>query len=252
MRKLRRIIEIDDEKCNGCGQCILACAEGALALVDGKARLVGEIYCDGLGACIGECPEGALTVIERVADDFDEQAVEVLMAGKKEDKHAAREEEPMACGCPSTQSMTLERPAKAGAGLSKIASELTHWPVKLKLLNPRAPFLQNADLLLLADCAGVSIPNLHQTQLRGRAVAIACPKFDDLDEHIDKLTEIILTAAPRSISVAFMEVPCCRGLVHALEKAVQESGARVPIKSVKISRTGEILEETELVSRKSA
>jgi len=256
MRKLRKIILIDEDKCSGCGQCILACAEGALQLVNGKAKLVSEVYCDGLGVCLGECPEGALTVIEREAEDFDEKAVEKHL--DKDQPEAAKTHAPAAkaapasdtlpCGCPSNQTMVLTR-KKSAAGqepAGEIASELSHWPIKLKLLRPEAPFLKGADLLLLADCAGVSYPDLHRKLLSGKAVALACPKFDDLDEHIAKLADIIRVAKPRRVTVVHMEVPCCRGLVHAAEKAVALSQTRTPLTRLMIGRAGDILETEEM------
>jgi Pyruvate/2-oxoacid:ferredoxin oxidoreductase delta subunit len=241
---MRQIIEIDEEKCNGCGQCILSCAEGALALVDGKARLVGEVYCDGLGACIGECPEGALKIIEREAEDFDEKAVEDLLAKQKQ---SAPQEATLACGCPGSMAMSLEKSPSTGPGSGpEIASTLSHWPIKLQLLGPGAPFLQGADLLLLADCTAAAFPNLHQKLLPGRVVALGCPKLDDLEAHITRLAEILKVAHPRSLTVVHMEVPCCRGFVFAAEEALKRSGVSLPLSRIMISRNGDILEEVAL------
>lgn len=242
MKKKRNIIEIDEEKCTGCGQCILACAEGALKLVDGKAKLVGEVYCDGLGACIGECPEGALTITQREADDFDEKAVEELLHGEK----APENKEPaLACGCPSAAAMTFERPACEcdGASAGAAASQLSHFPIKLQLLNPAAPFLKGAELLLLADCAAAAYPDLHSRLLRGRAVAMGCPKLDDADAHIQRLADILKHSGLAAITIVQMEVPCCGGLVHITEKALEASGVRLPVKRIIISRDGKLLSE---------
>jgi len=250
----RNIIEIDDEKCTGCGQCIIACAEGALALVDGKARLIGDVYCDGLGACIGDCPEGALRIIERQSEEFDEAAVEELLRSRA---RASRGHGPagprsgevsLPCGCPSSQAMALERskPGVKHNNGGEISSELGHWPIKLQLLGPMAPFLKDSDLLLLADCAAAAFPDLHHGLLRGRAVAMGCPKLDDLDAHINRLAEILRSAAPRSLTVVHMEVPCCRGFVFAAEKAIKRTEAVLPMNRIMIGLTGEILKHEDI------
>lgn len=240
----RKIIEIDEQKCTGCGQCIIACAEGALALVDGKARLVGDVYCDGLGACLGECPEGALRIIEREADEFDEEAVEQMLKHKSEPKH----EPAMPCGCPGSHTRVIERPQACddGEDAVEIRSQLGQWPIKLQLLGPGAPFLKGADLLLMADCTAVAFPDLHRKILKGNAVAIGCPKLDNLEAHIQRLAEILKGAKPRSLTVVHMEVPCCRGFVYAAEKAVELSGADLPLATIEIGVNGEILERADL------
>lgn len=248
MKKSRNIIEIDESKCNGCGQCITACAEGALALVDGKAKLVGEVYCDGLGACMGECPEGALKVTQREAEDFSEAEVHKLLEGRKQAEAAPAapiqihaKEEKLACGCPSSAAMQLKPVAAVETG-GDVSSQLTHWPIKLQLLNPEAPYLKGSDMLLLADCTAVSYPNLHKKILKGHTVAMGCPKLDDLDAHIEKLTNVLAVAKPKTLSVVYMEVPCCRGFVLAAEKALEKSGVDTELHTIKISRTGEIIE----------
>jgi len=243
MKRVRKIIEIDEEKCTGCGQCIIACAEGALELVNGKARMVGEVYCDGLGACLGECPEGALTIVERPAQDFDQAAVEERLESLKAPAGTA-EPFPLACGCPSSMTMSLQ-PA-ASPGQAEAESSLGHWPIKLQLLGPAAPFLQDADLLLLADCAAAAFPNLHQRLLPGRVVALGCPKLDDLEAHIQRLAEIIGQAELRSLTVVHMEVPCCRGFVFAAEQALKRAGKDLPLGRIMISRTGQIMEQENL------
>ena len=251
MGKTRKIIEIDEEKCNGCGQCILSCAEGALELVDGKAKLVGEIYCDGLGACIGDCPEDALTIIEREADDFDEEAVDALLKTQKQSPAAAeapQKEAPMACGCPATQTMTLKKTEGAAGDepAGPLHSQLGHWPIKLQLLGPNAPFLKGADLLLMADCTAVAFPDLHRKLLSGRAVALGCPKLDDLDAHVQRLSEILAGAGPRSLTVVYMEVPCCHGFMFGAQKAIEMSGVDLPLHQMMIGRSGEILRHEEI------
>ncbi|MFH1538456.1 MAG: 4Fe-4S dicluster domain-containing protein [bacterium] len=259
MKKKRQIIEIDEEKCTGCGQCILSCAEGALELVDGKAKLVGEVYCDGLGACIGECPEGALKIIERESEDFDEEAVEELLE-KKIEKGVAKETDPVgpaplaggcAGGCPGSAAISLkDAPTDTGSGGDGNAtSELGHWPIKLQLLGPQAtlapqaPFLKGSDLVLLADCVAAAFPDLHKKILRGHTVAMGCPKLDDLEAHIERLADIIEGAELRSLTVAHMEVPCCHGFMHAAEQAIERAGVNIPLRRIVIGRRGEILKE---------
>ena len=237
---LRKIIEIDEEKCDGCGQCIIACAEGALEIIDGKAKLVGDILCDGLGACLGECPQGALNLIERDAPEFDEEAVEERLSTMKDGKPQA----PMGFGCPSSSAMIITMPKDAPGEAG--ASTLGHWPIKLQLLGPKAPFLRDADLILLADCAAASNPALHQKVLPNKAIAMGCPKLDDLEAHINRLAEILNGAKPRSLTVMFMDVPCCKGFVYAAQKAVEKAGADMPIQLIQIGRNGEVLMEGTL------
>lgn len=239
MRKVRNIIHIDEEKCDGCGQCVLDCAEGALKVIDGKARLVGEIYCDGLGACLGGCPTGALTIEQREAEDFDEQAVHELL-------HAAQPAEPepvpQACGCSGSAAMTMA-PATVAPAAGPAPSQLGHWPIKLGLLGPQAPFLQGADLLLLADCAAASLPDLHPRLLPGKAIALACPKLDDASAHVNRLAQILAGAKPRSLTVVHMEVPCCKGLEFIAQQASQLAGLDIPRGSIVVSRDGRILQQ---------
>lgn len=239
MQKIRKIIEIDEHKCTGCGLCITACAEGALQLVNGKAKLVSDVYCDGLGACLGECPEGALKIIERAAEDFSEVAVKELEAKNSASLNT------LPCGCPSSAAMALKPKDAACPGGPAVdqASELTHWPIKLQLLNPAAPFLKDTDLVLLADCCAASMPDLHRKILKGHAVAMGCPKLDDIEAHIVRLAEILKTARPQSLTVVHMEVPCCFGFVHAAQTAAQRAGVSIPMRRLKIARTGEIIEE---------
>lgn len=243
MKTRRPIIHIDEEKCTGCGQCILACAEGALKLIDGKARLVGEIYCDGIGACLGTCPEGALTITEREAEEFDEQAA-MDHLHKPDASAPAGNLETLPCGCPSSAMMSLKPACKPGPktdGHREVASSLGHWPVKLQLLSPNAPFLKGSDLLLLADCAAAAYPALHQDLLSGRTVAMGCPKLDNLEAHIERLAEILKGARPRSLTVVHMEVPCCSAWGSAARKAIVRAGVDIPLEIIIIGRTGEML-----------
>ena len=232
----RKIIRIDEEKCNGCGLCIVSCAEGALQIIDGKAKLASENYCDGLGACIGECPQGALTIEERVAPEFDEEAVERYLKEKK------KAEAEIPCACPSVTVAQFEKP-RVEVPVAKAAahgeSMLKHWPVQLRLVPPTAPFLKKADLILVADCVPFAYANFHDTFLKDHAVLVACPKLDDFDAHLAKLSEILRQSQLNSLTVAHMEVPCCSGLVHMAKQAIAASGQEVPFKEVTIGVRGE-------------
>lgn len=248
MKVIRKIIHIDEELCDGCGQCVPSCAEGTLEIVNGKATVVSDNLCDGLGACLGECPTGALSVEEREAEEFDEEAVERRLADL-EDRKQASKQDTMACGCPSSQIMSFG--AASGlpgteSGRSPLKSELTHWPVKIRLVPPHAPFLKNADLLVLADCVAAAHPNLHRDLLKNRVVMMGCPKFDDTRLYEDKLTEICNRSGIRSLSVAIMEVPCCSCLHGIVRKAYEASGANIPLVEIVIGRRGNIIEETAI------
>jgi Pyruvate/2-oxoacid:ferredoxin oxidoreductase delta subunit len=216
----REIVRIDEEKCNGCGLCIPNCAEGALQIVDGKAKLMSEKFCDGLGACLGNCPEDAITVIEREAEYFDEKAVEVYLHKKQEAK---------------TES----------ASVTPAVSQLTQWPVQLKLVPINAPYFQDADLLIAADCVPFAYPDFHRDFLKGKAVVVGCPKLDDIQYYKEKLTEIFKTNSIKSITLPHMEVPCCFGLVKATEDAIAASGKNIPLKKVKIGIRGDIKPEEQ-------
>jgi ferredoxin len=231
---LRKVVRIDEEKCTGCGICVPACAEGALRIVDGKARLVSDKYCDGLGACLGGCPEGAITIEEREAEDFDEIAVKHHLG---EHGHA---EETLPCGCPSASVTRLERRAmqKGCPGSTPQESMLGNWPVQLTLVPPGAPFLQGADVVLAADCVPFAYPDFHRDFLRDHALMVACPKLDDFQAHLAKLTEVLRRSTVKSITVVRMEVPCCSGLTHMAEEAVRGSGKKVPLGEVTIGIRG--------------
>jgi Fe-S-cluster-containing hydrogenase component 2 len=239
MKVMRKIIEIDEEKCDGCGLCVPACAEGSLQVIDGKARVVAENLCDGLGACLGECPRGALRIVEREAAEFDEAAVEAHLAGLEEKPAAAlgtcpsagiRLFAPAAACDRANTPQAFEHPAEAGA--------LGHWPIQIRLVPPHAPFLKNAELLVLADCAAVAVANLHQDFRPGRAVLMGCPKFDDVADSIARLTAIFRGAGIRRITILRMEVPCCGGLPHIVKKALEASGADIPIEEIVVGCRG--------------
>ncbi len=240
---IRKIVQIDEEKCNGCGECATACAEGAIAIIDGKARLVSEIYCDGLGACLGECPQDAITIGEREAAAFDAEAVEEHLAHP----HAlAAGPEPVPCGCPGTATRAFERTAGRDAGLSEaIPSQLGNWPVQLRLVPPTAPYLRGAKLLIAADCAPFAFADFHRTFLADRVLLIGCPKLDDAAFYRQKLAQIFRDSDIQSADVVHMEVPCCFGLVQLVAQAVAESGKAVPVGVTKIGIRGEILETHE-------
>ena len=239
MNVKRKIIEIDEEKCDGCGLCVPSCAEGSLQIVDGKARVVAENLCDGLGACLGECPNGALRIVEREAMEFDEAAVEVHLAVRD-----AAPPNPSG-GCPSDgirlfvpyeACQQANAPAAFDGGAK--AGALSHWPIQIRLVPPQAPFLKGADLLVLADCAAVAVANLHQDFLPGRAVLMGCPKFDDAADYIQRFTAIFRTAGIRRVTIVRMEVPCCGGLPHIVQQALAASGRDIPVEDVVVSCRG--------------
>ncbi len=238
-KAIRKIVRIDEEKCNGCGLCVPACAEGALQIVDGKAKLISEKYCDGLGACLGECPQGAITVEETTAEDFDEEAVKLHL----EEKEAHTTEE-LPCGCPSATVTQFERQETTGVaprGATNQQSMLGHWPVQLTLVPPTAPFLQGTDLVLAADCVPFAYAGFHQDFLRNHSLLVACPKLDDFQAHLKKLTDILHNSQVKSLTVVHMEVPCCSGLVHMAKQALQLSGKDIPFKEVTVSIKGDLM-----------
>lgn len=251
---LRKIVQIDESKCNGCGLCIPNCAEGALEVIDGKAKLVKDIYCDGLGACLGHCPMDAITIIERDADEFDEEAVEVRMKNteqKEEDKcinnpsgnskSAFAQMHAAGGGCPGSRMRVINKKENKDGSKIKLESKLSQWPVQLKLVSASAPYFYNADLLITADCVPFAYANYHNDFLKDRAVVVGCPKLDDIEYYTKKLEEIIRVNDLESITVLRMEVPCCGGMSMAAKRARDNSGINIPIKVVTISVEGEIL-----------
>lgn len=262
----RKIVHIDEERCNGCRQCVSACAEGAIELEGGKARLVAEKYCDGLAACLGECPVGAISMIEREADPFDEEAVERYLAGKKgAGEHAVETYDDsvnppppdpagpasLPCGCPSAQVQMFASVNTAatddGADIRQ-ATRLTHWPVQLRLVPPTAPYLRNADILVASDCTPVAYPDFHKDLLDGKVVLMGCPKFDDTAEYIDRFTAIFSAAGIRTITIAIMEVPCCSKMPLIVDKALKRSGRKIPVETIVISPRGKIVRRTKLAA----
>ena len=233
---VRKIINIDEEKCNGCGQCVVDCAEAAIQIVNGKAKLVKEVYCDGLGVCIGSCPTGALTVVQREAEAFDEMATERHI-------HETREKKDETCTCPGTRTVDFSENTAAYQGQAEIRPELTNWPAQLKLIATNAPFLNDADILLAADCTAFSAVNFHSRFIKGKKLLIACPKLDDAKYYYEKLTEMFKENSIKSITVVRMEVPCCCGLIHLVKQAVGAAGKDIPLKEVVIGIKGDILSE---------
>jgi NAD-dependent dihydropyrimidine dehydrogenase PreA subunit len=258
MKTVRKIIQIDEELCDGCGNCVPSCAEGALEIIDGKARVIADMYCDGLGACLGECPMGALKVIEREADEFDEEAVEEMLAKKKQE--APAEPAPaFSGGCPSArlQSFGTPEPAAAAPARSDLSateaadfeqSALSNWPVQIMLVPPTAPFLKGADLLVLADCVPVAFPTVHRDFIKGKAVLMGCPKLDNAQFYIEKFAQICKESGVKSITTVIMEVPCCGGLPVIIEKGMKMSGLNIPMEEVVISTRGQILDRRQVVA----
>lgn len=238
---LRRIIKIDEESCNGCGLCAQACHEGAIAMVDGKAKLMRDDYCDGLGDCLPVCPTGAISFEEREAAAFDEAAV-------KANQQAAKLED-LPCGCPGTESKSLKRDTPATATPAAVApvaaasmeSQLTQWPVQIKLAPVNAPFFANANLLIAADCTAFAYGDFHNRFIKNHVTLIGCPKLDEGD-YTEKLTAIIKNNTIKSVTVVRMEVPCCGGMEHAVVNALRNSGKMIPWQKVTISSDGRILE----------
>jgi Pyruvate/2-oxoacid:ferredoxin oxidoreductase delta subunit len=245
----RKIVKIDEEKCTGCGLCIPNCAEGALQIVDGKAKLITDKFCDGLGACLGHCPEDAITVIEREAEEFDEKAVEAFLHKQKETQPQPKPQPaPVFTGCPSSMAMHFKVPEAGNESIftTPAVSQLTQWPVQLKLVPINAPYFQDADLLIAADCVPFAYANFHQDFLKGKAVVVGCPKLDDIQFYKEKLTEIFKANSIKSITVPFMEVPCCFGLVKVTEDAIAASGKNIPFKKIKIGIRGDIKPEEQV------
>lgn len=234
----RKIVRIDEEKCNGCGVCVPACVEGALQIVDGKAKLLSETYCDGLGACLGECPMDAITIEEREAEEFDEEATKHHL-GESRDHH---DREQLPCGCPSATVTSFERheAVRSAAEPQHQQSMLGHWPVQLALVPPTAPFLKNADLLLVADCVPFAYADFHRRFLTNRALLVACPKLDDYQAHQRKLADILRHSQVKSLTVIRMEVPCCAGLTHMAQQSIDASGKEIPFTEIVIGVKGEL------------
>lgn len=280
----RKVIQIVDEKCTGCGECVSGCAEGALQIIDGKARLISDVLCDGLGACIGTCPEGAIEIIEREAEPYNEnqvmgnmvsfgkntvvahmkhlkehdmhdylkQAVAYLMEHKTDLPFNAEEvirevhfyNPHGGHGCPGSKTMQFNKKEGISSDYNNQPSELRQWPVQMHLVSPVAPYFQNADVLLAADCVAFSMGNFHSKYLKNKSLAVACPKLDsNQDIYVDKLVRMINEAKINTLTVMIMEVPCCGGLLRLVQMAMQQAEQKIPIKMIKISVQGDVIEE---------
>ena len=239
---LRNIVKIDEEKCNGCGKCVSACAEGAIQMIDGKAKLVSEIYCDGLGACLDCCPVDAITIEQREAAEFDEEATKKYLEELARNKAAhqqQRSQKPHG-GCPGMKMMNFDVAGNDTAS-GDVSSQLAQWPVQLKLVSPMAPYFAGADIMLVADCVPFAMGDFHSKLLAGKAIAVACPKLDDTDTYAQKIADIITAGKPKSLTVVHMEVPCCTGLLRIAEKAVALADSDLQINDIIISLRGEII-----------
>lgn len=251
---LRKIVQINEDKCDGCGLCVPSCAEGAIKIIDGKARLLSDNLCDGLGNCLGECPQDAIEIIERDADEFDEAAVHQHL--QKEGKAMNHNHTPNqhshgghhhGGGCPGSRMMEINRQENQQKSASvssddievKIKPQLTQWPVQLMLVPQNAPYFEGADLLITADCVPFAYPNYHLDLLKGKKVVVGCPKLDDIQYYTEKLTGILANNNIKSVTVAFMEVPCCGGIVRAAEQALAESGKNITFTKVRIGINGD-------------
>ncbi|MDP3581643.1 MAG: 4Fe-4S binding protein [Ignavibacteria bacterium] len=276
---LRKIIQIEEDKCDGCGACVPECQEGALQIIDGKARLISDLFCDGLGACLGHCPTGALTIVEREAEPYDERKVMDYIAKggpnviKAHLKHLRDhkefefltqaidflndhgiaipvleelvEEKHSSCGCSGSQEQTFENADSEEEGQRQ--SHLTQWPIQMHLVSPTAAYYRNSDLLLAADCCAFSYGDFHKDFMKGKSVAIACPKLDSNKQvYLEKLITMVNDTNIKSITVVIMQVPCCSGLAQLAKQAVEQANREVPIKVIVIGVQGEILQSVEL------
>lgn len=277
----RKIIQINEEKCDGCGNCVPECHEGALQIIDGKARLISDLFCDGLGACLGYCPTGALTIVEREAEPYDERkvmdyivkggpnvikahllhlrdhkefelltrAIDYLNDFKIEIPRLEEIEEvkPSACGCPGSQEKNIEKNEEFEETSTR-SSQLRQWPIQMHLVSPEAAYYRNSNLLLAADCCGFAYADFHKDFMKGKSIAIACPKLDSNKQvYLDKLIAMIDKSPIRSITVVIMQVPCCGGLLQLATQAVNISERKIPINYVVIGLNGEVLDEAEIV-----
>ncbi len=286
---VRTMVHIDEDKCDGCGLCVPDCAEGALQIVDGKAKLVSDIYCDGLGACLGSCPQDAITMVDREADEFDESAVNEHLKelGKDPLPHShdhghehtpaqvkvEEEVEDLACGCPGTLSQSFDRPKPVAVAAAPklggcpgsqsqsfdqpetsvptdqagpVASRLANWPVQISLVPPKAPYLEGADVLIAADCAPFAYGDFHRRFMEGKVLLIGCPKLDNTQAYVEKLSHMFRENSINSVGVVYMEVPCCTGLVQIVQSALEQSGASIPTTLYRVGIKGDFVEERAL------
>jgi NAD-dependent dihydropyrimidine dehydrogenase PreA subunit len=250
---MRKVIQIDEDKCDGCGLCVPSCAEGAIQVIDGKARLASETYCDGLGACLGECPQNAITIEEREAEAFSEIAVKKHLANsaitdspKSKSMPSFNTIQPAHCPGSMSQSLRSINSKSSGAGAVDPEGEISHltnWPVQIMLAPVKAPYFNNANLLIAADCVPFAFADFHRHFLKGRAVLIGCPKLDNMESYLDKLTKILAGNDIKAVEIAYMEVPCCFGLVLLIKMALENSGKEIPVILRKVGVRGSLHEE---------
>jgi ferredoxin len=241
----RNIVKIDQQKCNGCGECVTACAEGAIKIIDGKAKLISESYCDGLGACLGHCPQDAIAIEQREAPEFDQQAVEEHLSSEKKHDEKDMSEKLKSFTCPGLaprQFNNAEQNTKTG----NVNSQLRQWPVQLKLLSPSAPYFKKADLLVAADCVAFAMGDFHSKMLTNKTLAVGCPTLDNAEEYVSKLCQIIKTNDLNSLTVVHMKVPCCTGLTNIVKKAIIACGSEMKFNDVTIDLDGRILESRKI------
>lgn len=238
---IRNIVKIDEDKCNGCGDCVSACAEGAIQIIDGKAKLVSEIYCDGLGACLGHCPMDAITIEKRESAEFDEKATEEHLTKQKQPQ-----EKSGGFVCPGTMARSMKKEVCAEGSAADVPSQLAQWPVQLKLVSPAASYFKGADLLFVADCVPFAMGDFHGKLLRQRPIAVGCPKLDDVDYYIEKVCDIITQGGLKSLTVVHMTVPCCSGLVYIAKQAIERSGVDLVLEDITIDLDGEIINSQTL------
>lgn len=276
----RKIVNIDEDLCNGCGDCIPNCQEGALQIIDGKARLISDLFCDGLGACLGHCPMEAITIEEREAEPYDEVKVMEMISKQGENTIKAHlshlkdhgemvfygqaikylkdnnininleKKNPMEnhsmCGCPGSKTMDLrdQKPEESGFE-GKVSSQLRQWPIQMHLISPRAPYFQNADVLIAADCTAFAMGSFHPEMMKGKTIGIACPKLDsNMESYVEKITAMVDDSKINTLTVAIMEVPCCGGLLSMAKQAVEKATRKVPIKLIVLKISGEIQQES--------
>ena len=241
----RKIIEIDEDKCNGCGICALKCAEGALQIVNGKAKVVNDIFCDGFGVCVGECPEGALKIVERDAPGFDVAATDKHLAENSAKEKTPIGEEP--CGCPSHNPMILTASSSKSehdgphGPRDELPPKLTNWPVQWRLVTSAMPFFKDRDVLLSSDCVPFAYRDFHGKFLAGKPLIIGCPKLDDQSAYLEKITDIFRDATPKSLEIVIMEVPCCQGLKKIANEAIRRSGKKIPVRTTVVGIKGNII-----------
>lgn len=247
---VRKVVHIDESKCDGCGLCVPSCAEGAIQIIDGKARLVDEKFCDGLGACLGECPQDAITIEERDVEQFDEKAVETHLKEAQEEAGKIPIAQAKSSGdakykCPSCNVTSFEKKEVPGSSRKELSvSRLSHWPIQLCLTPPKAPFFDDAELLIAADCVPFAYANFHEDFLKNKTVVIGCPKLDDINFYVDRLTEIFENSNIKSLTVVHMEVPCCSGIVWAAKQALEKAGKVIPLAEVTIgAKDGKVIQQ---------